>query len=90
MAQSSALNRRGQPCRATMIIPGTDPPVFRIHSLSVEEHKAQSARGGRAKGERARKELPVEFDTVCWILELVIATLNDTYTPRRPPSISPR
>src|SRR5437773_272732 len=79
-ARCGALNKLGEPCRAFSV--GPDGLCW-IHSLSVEQRKAQSARGGRQKGRAQVRELPVDFDTVCWILEFVISVVNSRLTPRR-------
>jgi hypothetical protein len=73
----SAKNVRGEQCRSTIIV-RTDPPLCRIHTMTVAERKAQSARGGLAKGRGKLEALPLSFADVRWIVDLIVAVANGT------------
>lgn len=83
MKRCSAKRRNGMPCKSTIIVPDSDPPICRIHSLSPEEAKQQSARGGRRKGQPPRDRLLLEWDEVEWLLGFVVKVLNSTLSPSR-------
>jgi hypothetical protein len=74
----SALNRHGQQCRSTIIVSGTGPPLCRPHTMTVAERKAQSARGGLAKGRGKLEPLPVSLSNVRWIVDLIVSVVNGT------------
>jgi hypothetical protein len=70
----SGVNRFGKPCGSRAV--GKDG-LCNIHRLTPEQRKAMSARGGRNKG-RHRDELPVSFDLVRWIVDLVVSVTSGT------------
>lgn len=53
--QCVGLNRFGEKCKAP-VITGTDPPVCRRHSMTLEEFREQARRGGLKRQEIARAE----------------------------------
>jgi hypothetical protein len=77
----SAKNKRGEPCKSVMV--RRDTGRCQIHSLTPEQRKAQSARGGRTKGTNRLRQLPCQFDEIAWVIELVVATFNGTHSTRK-------
>jgi hypothetical protein len=70
----SATKENGQPCRS-YALPATDPPRCYFHTRTKDQQLEMSQKGGLGK---RRKELPVSWPVVEWIVDLVVKVVNGT------------